>query len=74
MEVIYRHWKNSNTGHLLKSQKFLNTFIKDTPIYFYDHNLKLAGEDLCLIGYIEISEKRWRILARKLRSTESQSD
>jgi hypothetical protein len=74
MQVIYRYWKNSNTGHLLKSQKFRNTSIKGIAIYFYEYDGKLAGENLCPSGYVEISKKRWDILSRKLKIKESQND
>lgn len=60
MKVVYKFWKNSNTGQKLKSQEFTETDLKGLPIYFYDVNGQRAGENLDLTGFVEIKEKKFK--------------
>ena len=59
MKTNYEFLKNSNTGELVKKQWFTESFIKDWPVYFYDHNGILIGENLQLTGFVPISEKKF---------------
>jgi hypothetical protein len=60
MKTIIKYWKNSNTGELLKSQEFIETSIKNIPIYFYNVDGKSVGENLDLKGFVEIKEKKFK--------------
>lgn len=68
MKVTYKHWKNSNTGHLLKTQEFTETDITGIPVYFYDADGKKCGENLELVGYVEVSEKKFNRESKKLKT------
>jgi hypothetical protein len=35
MKTIYKHYKNSNTGEIMKSQEFTETEITGMPIFSY---------------------------------------
>lgn len=59
MKVIYKYWKNSNNGDLIMSQSFTETKITGIPTYYY-RNKQQIGENLELIGYVEISEKKYK--------------
>jgi len=59
MKTIYKYWKNSNTGELLKSQEFTETRITDLPINYYNTNGDKVGENLDLKGFVEIKEKKF---------------
>ena len=59
MKTIIKHWKNSNTGELLKSQEFTETSIQ-FPIYFYNTKGEQIGENLDLKGFVEIKEKKFK--------------
>jgi len=65
MKTIYRHYKNSNTGKVMKSQEFTETKITGIPIYFYSLDGIKIGENLDITGFVEISEKKWERLKRK---------
>lgn len=60
MVTIYKFWKNSNTGQLLKSQEFKETSIKDIPINFYDLDGNKVGENLSLKGFAQIKPKKFK--------------
>jgi len=64
MKIIYKHYKNSNNGDLIKSQEFTETRITGIPIYFYGIEGLKIGENLKTNGYVEISEKKWNRLKR----------
>jgi hypothetical protein len=66
MRTVYRNLKNSNTGEIMRSQEFTGTQIKDMPIYFYALDGSKIGENLSTQGFVEISEKTWKRLRRKL--------
>jgi len=68
MKTIYKYYKNSNTGEVMKSQEFTETKIKGTPTYFYGLDGKGIGENLDTNGFVEISEKKWKRLKRKYNS------
>ena len=55
MTTELKYYKNSNTGDLIMSQKFIGGVIKH-PVYWYRNN-KSIGEDLVMTGYVQISEK-----------------
>lgn len=57
MKTIYKYFKNSNTGDLIKSQEFTETNITGIPIYFYRNNKSIDTPSLK--GYVEISEKKY---------------
>lgn len=57
MKVIYKFWKNSNTGEVVKSQEFTEIPITGIPIYFYNQQGLKVGEDLELKDFVEIKEK-----------------
>lgn len=59
MKTIYKYWKNSNTGELIKSQEFTETQIK-FPINYYDIDGNQIGENLDLKGFVEIKEKKFK--------------
>jgi len=65
MKVIYKYYKNSNTGFLMKTQEFIETPIKGIPVYFYNLNGEKIGENLDLDGFVEISEKKFKRVQRK---------
>lgn len=57
------YYKNSNTGELIKKVTRTETPIK-WPDCFYD----IRGHELVepsLVGFVEISEKKWNRLKRK---------
>ena len=60
MKVVYKFWKNSNTGQVMKSQEFIENIITGIPIYFYDVNGKKIGENMDLTGFVEIKEKKFK--------------
>lgn len=62
MRTIYAHYKNSNTGDLIKSQEFTETTVK-FPINFYRNNKSIDTPDLT--GYVFISEKKYKREIRK---------
>lgn len=66
MKTVYTHYKNSNTGQMLRSQEFTETTIK-APKYFYNLSGECVGENLVLDGYVQISEKKWNVAKRKLK-------
>jgi len=68
MKTIYKYYKNSNTGEVMKSQEFTETRITGIPIYFYALDGSRIGEDLDTTGFVEISEKKWKRLRRKINS------
>ena len=68
MKAIYKYYKNSNTGEVMKSQEFTETKIKRIPTYFYGLDGKCIGENLDINGFVEISEKKWKRLKRKHNS------
>lgn len=59
MKVVYKFWKNSNSGDLIRSQEFTETGIKGIPIYYYRGKDNI-GENIILEGYVEIKEKTYR--------------
>lgn len=60
MKAVIKFWKNSNTGELVKSQEFIQTEIKGLPIYFYSIEGVKVGENLSLVGFVEIKEKKFK--------------
>lgn len=70
MKTIYKYWKNSNTDDIIMSQEFTETEI-DFPIEYYRPNpntgtvLNINIPDM--IGYVEISEKKYNRIKRKQR-------
>lgn len=62
MVTTYKYYKNSNTGDIIKSQKFTETQIK-FPLYYYRGNQSIETPDLT--GYVEISEKKYNRIIRK---------
>ena len=68
MKTIYKYYKNSNTGEVMKSQEFTETKIKGIPTYFYGLDGKVIGENLDTNGFVEISENKWKRLKRKYNS------
>jgi hypothetical protein len=66
MKHIYRYYKNSNTGELIKTHKVTDTPIKGIPVYMYDFNGNPIGENEPIpSGFIEISEKKYNRIKRK---------
>lgn len=65
MKTIYNYYKNSNTGELLKSQTFTETQIKGLPVNFYNVNSEKVGENLSLVGFVPISEKKFNREVKK---------
>lgn len=63
MKTIRTFYKNSNTGELILKQQFTETKI-NFPINYYDYN-KNPIESLSLIGFVEISEKKFDREAKK---------
>lgn len=57
MTVERKYYKNSNTGDLITSQRFVG-YSFEIPVYWYRNN-KLIGENLNIVGYVEISEKKY---------------
>ena len=68
MKTIYKYYKNSNTGEVIKSQEFTETKITGIPIYFYSLDGSKIGENLDTTGFVEISEKKGERLNRKANS------
>lgn len=67
MKTIYRYYKNSNTGEMMKSQEFTETKITEIPIYLYSLDGRGIGENLDTTGFVEISEKKWERFKRKAK-------
>jgi hypothetical protein len=59
MKTLYKFYKNSNNGELIKSQEFTETSIK-FPTNFYDVEGNKVGENLTLEGFVEIKEKKFK--------------
>lgn len=59
MKIVYKYFKNSNTGDLIKSQTVTETNIKGFPVYWYRNGIGI-GEDLTPVGYVEITEKKFK--------------
>ena len=68
MKTIYKYYKNSNTGEVIKSQEFTETKITGIPIYFYSLDGSKIGGNLDTTGFVEISEKKGERLNRKANS------
>ena len=66
MKIIYKYYKNSNTGDIIKSQEFTETKIKNIPVYFYRNGREIAYVDMD--GYVEISERKYNRILRKNKS------
>lgn len=67
MAVEYKYYKNSNTGEIIFSQYF-DIGIKNIPTYWYDFYSSPIGENINIPdGFIEISEKKYQRMKRKLR-------
>jgi hypothetical protein len=67
MITTLTYYKNSNTGELIKKQHFYEISF-DAPDCFYNYKGK-AIETHSLIGFVEISEKKFKKEAKnKLRS------
>ena len=60
MRTIYKFYKNSNTGELVKTQQFIETGITGIPVYFYNTEGKCVGKNLTLEGFVEIKEKKFK--------------
>lgn len=60
MKTKYSYFKNSSTGELVMKQEFTETDITGIPIYFYNQNRKSIGENLDLVGFVEIKEKTFK--------------
>jgi len=58
MKIVYKYFKNSNTGDLIKMQTVTETKIHGFHVYWYRDG-KSIGEDLQPIGYVEITEKKF---------------
>ena len=67
MKIIYKYYKNSNTGEVIKSKKFTETGITGMPVYFYNLQGELIGENLDVTGFVEMSEKKYNRLERKIK-------
>lgn len=65
MKTTYTHFKNSNTGQMVRMQEFTETPITGIPKYFYDLNGEKIGEDMELDGFVQVSEKKWNIAKRQ---------
>lgn len=65
MKVISKFWKNSNTGHLLKSVEITETKIQGLPIRWYNCWGEGIGNNLQLKGYVEIKERTFLLCKRK---------
>ena len=65
MKTITTYFKNSNTGELIKKQEYTETRI-DFPISYYNiHGKELDSDSSIEHGFVEISEKKWKISKRK---------
>ena len=65
MKTVYNYYKNSNSGELLMSQTFTEISITGIPVYFYNSKKRKVGENLKLVGFVEISEKKFTREANK---------
>lgn len=63
MKTTYNHFKNHETGDLIKSQEFTETSITGMPIYYYRNNKSIDTPNLK--GYVKISEKKYNNLKLK---------
>lgn len=66
MGAIYKYYKHSTSGEVIKEQ----SFISDTPInfpkrYYTFDPTKEGVEDFDLTGFVEISEKKYNQIKRK---------
>jgi len=71
MVHIRKYWKNSNTGELLSSTEHTETKIIGFPVYYYDIEGKSYGENLELVGFVEISEKKFLKAKKSKKSKKS---
>lgn len=53
MKTTYNHFKNHETGDLIKSQEFTETSITGMPIYYYRNNKSIDTPNLK--GYVKIN-------------------
>lgn len=68
MRTICTFYKNSNTGQLIKEQRFEDTpFV--CPIFQYDCNGKPI-EPVDLVGFVQISERKFNRECRKSKHTQ----
>ena len=58
--------KNSTTNVVMKMKTYIGK-IKNVPTNFSDVNNYFIGSDLCIDGFIEISEKSFKLEHRKQR-------
>ena len=64
MAAELKYYKNSNTGDLIVSKKYIGGVVIH-PVYWY-RNDKSIGEDLDITGYVQISEKKYIRESKKL--------
>ena len=57
MKVIYKYYKNSNTGEIIMKQIFSETNIK-IPEYYYNWNRREINKP-DLTGFVEISREKF---------------
>ena len=65
MVTQYKYYKNSNTNDIIMSQEYSETNI-DFPIDYYRNNQNIGIPNL--IGYVEISEKKYNRIKRKTKN------
>lgn len=67
MSSLTKYFKNSNTGEMVQQQSFPDSPIKGFPVYYYDKDGLGIGENLDLVGFVEISEKKFNREVKKLK-------
>ncbi len=70
MEFIDQHFKNSNTGVMIKKVITKSTVIKGIPDRYYDINGQPV-ESPDLTGFVPLSEKKFLLAAKKLKSVKN---
>lgn len=71
MEVIYKYFKNSNTGDVIMKQSFIPSemkFIISFPDCYYDILNQPINNVPNLKGYVPISEKKYNRIRKKMLS------
>lgn len=65
MKHINKYYKNSNTGELIHEVETTETEITGIPIRYYNINGQPCGENIDLVGFVEISKKKFNREKRK---------
>jgi len=73
MSAVYKYYKNSNTGDLIRCQTFPQSeYSIKFPTYWYRGNEPI-GENLKPVGYVEVSKKKYDRESKKANALMSKN-